>query len=201
MTFKSIGIFSLGAATGAFVMYKYLNNKWNMILQDEVDTIKEIYEHRMDNNEEDDEEQENEEENVKQFRSTLNKTEYNKMFFKNESDEPDPVESESPPEDKSESMLPYIISEDAETPSSYSRITLVYYKNADILAEEDTNEIIEDVEYTVGREFINLKEQIEDEDAVIVRNEKLSTDFEIIIDYSDIDVVGEIFGYDKITGE
>ena len=60
----------------------------------------------------------------------------------------------------------------------YDKTTLNYYDD-DILEEELTEGIIEDIDAVVGRESLTKFGEFED-DVVFVRNEKLCTDYEII---------------------
>lgn len=60
----------------------------------------------------------------------------------------------------------------------YDKTTLNYYDD-DILEEELTEGIIEDINAVVGRESLTKFGEYED-DVVFVRNEKLCTDYEII---------------------
>lgn len=212
--FKNIGIFSLGAVVGGVVMYRYLNNKLNDILTEELDAMKEFYE--KDIKESDvfkkisdvaEEAGEAVKEAGKKFRSTLNKLDYNKMFVSDDEnilDEPvDVAEMESPPEDKGEPEPPYIIDDDVETPEHYSKETLTYYVYANVLVDE-TEEMIEDPEYIVGREFLTLNYEDIAENyggVVFVRNEKLSTDYEILLDLSDEETVRELLGYTESIDE
>lgn len=216
--FKNIGIFSLGAVVGGVVMYRYLNNKLNDILTEELDAMKEFYESdRVKEIAEGIKESypvkqikemaEGIKETTKKFRSTLNKLDYNKMFVSDDEnilDEPvDVAEMESPPEDKGEPEPPYIIDDDVETPEHYSRETLTYYVYANVLVDE-TEEMIEDPEYIVGREFLSLNYEDIAENyggVVFVRNEKLSTDYEILLDLSDEETVRELLGYTESIDE
>lgn len=86
-----------------------------------------------------------------------------------------------------ENDLPYVISEDQFGEfDDYSKVSLTYYADH-ILADTD-DRAIEDVEHTVGFESLNYFGEY-DEDSVHVRNDRLKTDYEILLDqreYSEI---------------
>lgn len=82
---------------------------------------------------------------------------------------------------------PYVISPEAfDTLDGYDTINLTYY--ADGVLADDTDEIVEDVDGTVGEDFADHIGDYED-DAVHIRNDRLQVDYEILVDlrrYSDI---------------
>ena len=71
----------------------------------------------------------------------------------------------------------------------YRTINLSYYAD-EVLADEDDN-IIEDIEGTVGEESLSHFGEYDD-DAVHVRNDRIKCDYEILLDerfyYTDIQV-------------
>ena len=77
------------------------------------------------------------------------------------------------------SNKPYIISPDEFSMEDYDICSLTYYSDG-VLADEN-NEIIENVEDTVGLESLNHFGEFED-DSVFVRNDKLKIDYEILLD-------------------
>lgn len=77
--------------------------------------------------------------------------------------------------------LPYIISpEQFGENDDYDMMSMTYYAN-DILTDDD-NQVIEDVEGSIGLDFINHFGEYE-EDAVFVRNDRTKYDYEILKDY------------------
>lgn len=75
---------------------------------------------------------------------------------------------------------PYTISPDQfvnEQPF-FDKITLEYYDDG-ILCEEISDEIIDDISGTIGMESLNKFGEYE-EDVVYIRNERISTDYEVI---------------------
>lgn len=76
--------------------------------------------------------------------------------------------------------VPYVISpEELGNLPDYETITLTYY--ADGALTDDTDELVEDVEETVGLDSLNHFGEYED-DTVCVRNDRLRADFEILRD-------------------
>lgn len=88
-----------------------------------------------------------------------------------------------------ESDEPYVISPEAFgelEDEGYDSISLTYY--ADGILADDTDDVIDDIQGTVGKHSLTMFGEYED-DAVHVRNERLKTDYEILRDsryYSDI---------------
>lgn len=74
---------------------------------------------------------------------------------------------------------PYIIPPEEFDMEDYDTCSLTYYSDG-ILADEN-NDIIEDVEDTVGEESLTHFGEYED-DSVFVRNDKLKIDYEILLD-------------------
>ena len=86
---------------------------------------------------------------------------------------------------------PYVISPDAfinEQPY-YDKITLEYYQD-DVLCNALNEEIVTDIEATIGLESLNHFGEFE-EDVVYVRNEKWSTDYEIIFQHRPFAIIPE----------
>ena len=90
----------------------------------------------------------------------------------------DMVDMSGPSEGLAES--PYVISQESFISDEpyFDKTTLNYYDD-DILEEEITESIIEDIDAVVGRESLTKFGEYED-DVVFVRNERLRTDYEII---------------------
>lgn len=92
-------------------------------------------------------------------------------------------------EDKKEDckkMKPYVISPEEFADGDYPQKTLTYYADK-VLADED-DEIVVDIENTVGKESLTHFGEYED-DTVFVRDDDLGIDYEICLDtrrYADI---------------
>ena len=80
---------------------------------------------------------------------------------------------------------PYLLRADEffESEDGLEQITLTYYKGDDTLADEADN-MIEDVDKTVGKANLDCFGQISgDPNVCYVRNEKLRADYEIVLDH------------------
>ena len=86
---------------------------------------------------------------------------------------------------------PYVISpsEFINEQPYYDKITLEYYED-DVLCNAISEEIITDINTTIGLESLNHFGEYED-DVVYVRNEKWSTDYEIIFQHRPFAIIPE----------
>jgi len=179
--------FSIGAAVGVLSTWQYLSKKYNKIITEEVNVIREkanaqakIYLPQEDNNPP----------KVKDplsYSERLKKTSYDKCFpeiLKNP--EPKKEEEQLMTEKKIKSN-PIVISPDEYgEEEDYDKISLTYYADK-VLADEDDNRI-RDVEGCVGIESLETFGKYED-DSVFVRNDYQHTYYEILLDlgtYEDI---------------
>ena len=162
-------IFTVGAAIGSAVTWYFTKIKYERIAQEEIDSVKEVFsKHKTISEDTIDTKIENPE-----------MTEY-KSIVQN-------YTSENEEEGEPETMdKPYVISPDEFGDSDYEIISLTYY--ADKVLTDETGDIVDDVEDLVGYDLLNFFGEYE-EDSVFVRNDALSTDYEILLDsrnYSDI---------------
>lgn len=176
-TIKNAFIFAAGAAVGSAVTWKLLKTKFEQFAQAEIDSVKEVYSNRESKlteeiNEAHDKMCENRKKedplmnSYKETVGNLGYTDYSGISKKEEKK----TEHHDPSQ-------PYVISpEDFGEYDEYDCISLVYYSDK-ILAEKD--EIVEDVENTVGFDSLNHFGDFE-EDAVHVRNDRLKIDYEIL---------------------
>jgi len=74
---------------------------------------------------------------------------------------------------------PYIISPDEFGEFTYETITLTYY--ADRVLADDVDDIVDDVEGTIGRDSLLHFGEYED-DCIHVRNDIIETDYEVLLD-------------------
>lgn len=178
-------IFSLsfiaGAAVGGLTTWHVLKTKYEELAQEEIDSVKEVFAKR---------ERERLDETVKRTVAegikNVNKDkpdlkEYVEKLKKNGyvrySDRDD---NEDEADNAAKSLNPYVIPpEQFGDNDDYDRISLTYYANG-ILTDE-VDEIIEDVEGTVGFGSLNHFGEYED-DSVFVRNDARKCDYEILLD-------------------
>jgi len=174
---KNAFIFIAGAAIGSVVTTKLLKTKYEQFAQAEIDSVKEVYSHReVKLTEEIDEAHEKMRENRKNEDPLVGiyKKTVDTLGYTNYSDISKKEEKKAEHHDPTH---PYVISpEDFGEYDEYDRISLIYYSDK-ILAEND--EIVDDVENTVGFDSLNHFGDFED-DAVHVRNDKLHCDYEIL---------------------
>lgn len=180
MNIKTCITFVLGAAVGSAVTWKVIKDKYEQIAQEEIDSVKDAYSiHKNDDTEPESTEEEKEEaENI------VSDNGYVQMSFYTE-----PEEVKSTVADNHIIDAPYVIApgEFGEL-YEYETISLTYY--ADHILADDMDDIIEDVENTVGEESLTHFGEYED-DSVFVRNDRLKHDYEILLDYRNYsDIVG-----------
>lgn len=178
--------FIIGAASGATVAWYLLKDKYETLAQEEIDSVKEVFARR---------EQEMKDETVKRNvaegikdsdRTKPDLKEYAEQLKKNGytrySDLSADDEGVSDKQTK-----PYVIPpEQFGDYESYDQINLTYYADG-VLADEN-DEVIDDVEETVGIESLNHFGEYED-DSVFVRNDTRKCDYEILLDqrtYSEV---------------
>ena len=129
---------------------------------------------------------------AKIFRSEIKKHNYDSFFKATEEGKEAPEASESPKEGGI--VEPYIISaQQFATDGILEKVTLTYYINADLVCEED--ELVDDPNSIIGYDFMNHFHD-DEEGVVYVRNEKLGTDYEVILDDSDGEFIRARFGFD-----
>lgn len=178
--------FIIGAASGATVAWYLLKDKYETLAQEEIDSVKEVFARR---------EQEMKDETVKRNvtegikdsdRTKPDLKEYAEQLKKNGytrySDLSADYEGVSDKQTK-----PYVIPpEQFGDDENYDQISLTYYADG-VLADEN-DEVIDDVEETVGIESLNHFGEYED-DSVFVRNDTRKCDYEILLDqrtYSEV---------------
>jgi hypothetical protein len=221
---KIVLAFLVGAATGAFATYQFLDKKYEERADEEIESIREFANKRI-------KEAENRaNDNIDYDQPTVIKrrtkadnnyehthTDYNSIYKSKEPLSsvaerlhrvPDPVETQRPTDDEPKpvdgdgNILPYIISmEDySDTHENFDKLNLTYYDEDDTLADEN-EEIVTDVEATIGFDSLScFGENDDDKDTIYVRNERLGADFEVNQvhqSYSEM-VLGIVKGEEKI---
>ena len=168
-TLSKVLIFAAGAAIGSAVTWKLLDAKYAQRADQEIKAVKEYYEGKYASK---DVENDIEEEEVDVEYSDEEKEEYLHL-----------VQNYTSEKGGSESVgtAPYVIPpEEFNTMDDYECESLTYYTDG-VLAD-DNDDIIEDVDNIVGKDFASHFGEFED-DSVFVRNERLRTDYEILKDY------------------
>ena len=196
-------MFAAGAAIGSAVTWKLLKTKYDRLIQEEIDSVKEAFSDRFDDTSDDEtEEDEEEEERSETFRNNLSRLEdlldedEDQDFTDDEKEEYESIASNYSSEKGGvEEMYgtakpPYVISPyDFGELDDYNQIELTYYLDG-ILEDEEYN-IITDADELIGPDALTTFGEYED-DSVFVRNERLRTDFQILKDYRTYDEARKI---------
>ena len=171
MSFKDLLIFASGAAIGSVVTWKLVKTKYEQIANEEIREVKDYYYGLADKKDvfdvdEDFECDDSEEE--QDYNDILDSNGYRNYSNKKEKKEEDDLDK------------PYVISpEEFDDNEDYDTVSLTYYSDG-VLTDERDN-IIEDIEGTVGEDSLTHFGEYED-DSVFVRNDLLKTDYEILAD-------------------
>lgn len=180
--------FIAGAGMGSVCTWQLLKRKYELIAQEEIDSVKAAYATRETGKSfvegfcnglkvaEDRTQKDESDVDFKKYASIIQKEGYTDY-------------SRSVEEKKGEAFVekPYIISpEEFGEFEEYEKISLTYYAD-EVLADENDEEV-DDVDEIVGEESLNHFGEYED-DSVFVRNDRLKCDYEILLDqrnYSDV---------------
>ena len=178
---KNTIIFSFGAAIGAAAAWYCAKRYYSELANEEIESVKETY-RRVSKRTEDAEQHDNDD-------AIINDA-------SDEEDEDGSEESDMVNEDKPRDR-PYVIEPDEYGEKGYDEVSLTYYADG-VLADDYDNEI-KDVDEVVGFENLEKIGEYED-DAVHVRNDKLRTDYEILVDYREYDDILRLNSRDKVEG-
>lgn len=180
--------FIAGAGIGSVCTWQLLKRKYELIAQEEIDSVKAAYATRETGKSlvegfcnglkvaEDRTQKDEGDVDFKKYASIIQKEGYTDY-------------SRSVEEKKGEAFVekPYVISPDEFGEfEEYEKISLTYYAD-EVLADENDEEV-DDVDEIVGEESLNHFGDYED-DSVFVRNDRLKCDYEILLDqrnYSDV---------------
>lgn len=161
-------MFAAGAAIGSVVTWRLLKTKYENLVQEEIESIRQVYSGPQDSSEVDEESGEDEEDR-REYEKIVSRSGYNN----NDEEDDDEEEGE-------EMIVPYVIVPEEFDENGYDTATLRYYADG-VLAYDDTNEVVEDVEDLVCEDFADHFDEYEP-DSVYVRNDNLRMDFEILRD-------------------
>lgn len=194
---KFIGVFVVGVGLGATATTIYLKNKYEEIVQEEIESIRETLAPHLSSRrettavratelEEDEIDQETKKDskilNIERKRHNRIARRYNTTS--DEEQEASDLEHEKMSHDANQvnSDHPYVITLEqfSEEMVNFDKLTIYYYEDDGTLADEN-EEIISDETYIVGDEaLIMFGEGSDDPEIVYVRNEKLMSDYEVI---------------------
>ena len=206
--FINVLMFAAGAAIGSAVTWKVVKTKYERIVQEEIDSVKETFASRFTNSSDGDGNTPNENAD-----DTFHQINWSELEDLNEEDEEEEEEDEDDDEENegdqdylcdygllidpyttdniekggAENMAkePYVISPyDFGEIEEYHKIELTYYEDG--ILEDDEYNIVNDADELIGPKALTTFGEYED-DAVFVRNERLHTDFQILKDYRTYD--------------
>lgn len=169
---SKIFMFTAGAAIGSAVTWKVVKTKYERIAQEEIESVREVYERSSKDEEPTEESDEEEDENIDGYKDMIDSLGYTKTIEKEEDDVSEP----------------YVIAPEEYDENGYETVSLYYYEDG-VLENAITREVIENANELVGDDFVNHFGEYED-DSVFVRNDKIKTDFEILKDggyYSEVE--------------
>lgn len=180
--------FTIGAVAGAASAWYFAKKKYELIAQEEIDSVKEVYSNKVTK----DISNVSVEDYVKAKATTVDEKKTDDiMEYANKLSQAGYVDYSAIKEDKKEDVMsedkPYIIPPDEYGElDDYECVSLTYYSD-EILAD-DMDELVDDVEAIVGKDSLEHFGEYED-DSVFVRNDALKADYEILLDnrkYSDV---------------
>lgn len=185
--FINVLMFAAGAAIGSVVTWKVVKTRYERIVQEELESIRETFT-VVDSGECDTEKTEDsDEEGRQECAGQINWEELEDLD--EEDDEDDKAEYakivRNYTSEKGGAILktkePYVISPyDFGEMDGYAQVELTYY--ADNILEDEDYHIVTDAEELIGPKALFTFGEYED-DSVFVRNEYLMTDFQILKDY------------------
>lgn len=180
--------FTIGVVAGAASAWYFAKKKYELIAQEEIDSVKEVYSNKVTKNISNI----SVEDYVKDKATTVDEKKTDDiMEYANKLSQAGYVDYSAIKEDKKEDAMsedkPYIIPPDEYGElDDYECVSLTYYSD-EILAD-DMDELVDDVEAIVGKDSLEHFGEYED-DSVFVRNDALKADYEILLDnrkYSDV---------------
>lgn len=172
MNNKLVGIlsFAVGGAVGFVAANKLMKDKYEQLVQDEIDSVKAAFrkEHPLPEKKERPKPTEKERKAYSEYTAKLGYTEEKK---------PAPVQE------------PHIISpEEFGDQDEYDEISLTYYADGTVTDDNDRAMSEDEVEETIGKESLTHFGEYED-DSIFVRNDRLKADYEVLMDqrsYADV---------------
>ena len=158
--------FLLGAGIGSVVTWKLVETKYKKLAQEEIDSVREVYSKKeiaLANE-------------VKKAHACLEANTKNDKVPSYQHIVEDMGYAAESEEEEGVSNV-YVIPPESYGELDYEEVSLTYY--ADGYLADDTGDLIEDIDGTVGLDFDEHIGDFED-DSVHIRNERLKTDFEIL---------------------
>lgn len=176
-TLNKVFIFAAGAVIGSAVTWKIIKTKYEQIANEEIESVKERFRNR-ENAAEDgaSDEEKNVDNSLKDRDLSSYESIINENAYRNYST---PKGSENEIKEEESVDRPYVIPPEEYDENDYETESLTYY--ADGVLTDIYDNIIEDVEGTVGKDSLTHFGEFED-DSVFVRNDERQIDYEILLD-------------------
>lgn len=179
---KNIALLIIGAGIGSAVTYKIVKDKYEMLIEEEIESVKDAFSNmspRNTNREVTEEDLQRKSELAKEARNKVSVDEYAKIV--NERYAGTDTTNEENEEDTMTDK-PYLIDSDEFGEfDTYDEVALVFYAD-NILAEDlDDDSVIDDVDGIVGKENLKLFDK-EGIDTMYIRNDARMTDYEVVRD-------------------
>lgn len=185
---KAMGFvtFVLGAAVGSAATWYLVKKKYEQLAQEEIDSVKEQFTYKKNSEDTSTSEKDlndiqetakraTEKPSIADYAKELSKTGYtNYATISDADDEDDSIEARA-------NKKPYLVSPEEfgeREEDGYHVISWTYY--ADHILADENDELVEDIEGSIGFESLNHFGDYED-DALFVRNDRLKADFEVLI--------------------
>lgn len=189
MKIADLFIFAAGAAVGSVVTWKLLRTKYEQIAQEEIDSVKEVYARRFEEDSEDaEDEEESDGSTTADYRNKPSLSEYaaklNNLNY---------VSEEGSEDMSKDDRIPYVISPDEFGEVGYETASLTYYADGVLTSENDVPIPPEEIEDCVGPDALTSFGQYE-EDSVFVRDDSIKMDIEIL---RDTRTYAELFGEEE----
>lgn len=184
-------MFTAGAAIGSVVTWKIVKTRYERIVQEEIESVKEVFSNVANNPQEPTEGDDADDEDCPS--DDIHQINWDELENLDDGDDEDDlndyervvkqyttnVDKKGGADDMTEG--PYVISPyDFGELDDYSQFELTYYADG-TLEDEDSN-IITDIDELLGKGSLDTFGDYE-EDAVFVRNDHLRADFQILKDY------------------
>ena len=173
--------FAAGALIGSAATWYFVKDKYEKLAQEEIDSVKETFKKSYEDQEVKHEEEIHKVEN-KYYNALSQDYNYEKKS------RPEAILEEDEEEEVRKMDEPYVIKPyEFGDYIDYEQISLLYFADG-VLADEDTLDVIDDVDETVGEYFADHFGEYE-EDSVYVRNDAKRCEYEILKDerqYKDV---------------
>lgn len=173
--------FIFGAAIGSAATFLCAKKYYERRNQEDIDSVEAMLAKRYSTKSESEEEYVPTDEDIADNADIIDENEYDtRDEYEDDIEDYDCIEMNG-------SDVPYVITpEEFDEYEEYDKVSLTYY--SDMILTDDDDELVEDVESTVGFASLNHFGEYDD-NCVFVRNDKLMCDFEILRDnrrYSDV---------------